>query len=353
MHGADRDIFERLYAVRLDRIRESAECLALLAGLDSQGLLAAAAAANSSGLADASDDDVLAALGVDRSADDAADVTRLEHVRPRAEVKAAEEVAQRTPCRDFAAYKAIFEEVQRGLDAGTRKTIKHRDDFDPEPGDLFIVAGQKVLIAEAGPRFTTEYDRIDRRLRVIYDNGTESDLLLRSLQRALNRDPASRHILPPEAKGMPLFADQIDAEDAESGAVYVVRSLSSHPFIAAHRELIHKIGVTGQDVKKRLAGAKKDPTFLRADVEVVGSYKLANIHRGKLESLLHQFFADARIDVELNDRFAEKVEPREWFLVPLQCIQQAIALLASGTIDRCVYDRDQAAILDRATGKPV
>jgi len=353
MHGADRDIFERLYAVRLDRIRESAECLALLAGLDSQGLLAAAAAANSSGLADASDDDVLAALGVDRSADDAADVTRLEHVRPRAEVKAAEEVAQRTPCREFAAYKAIFEEVQRGLDAGTRKTIKHRDDFDPEPGDLFIVAGQKVLIAEAGPRFTTEYDRIDRRLRVIYDNGTESDLLLRSLQRALNRDPASRHILPPEATGMPLFADQIDAEDAESGAVYVVRSLSSHPFIAAHRELIHKIGVTGQDVKKRLAGAKKDPTFLRADVEVVGSYKLANIHRGKLESLLHQFFADARIDVELNDRFAEKVEPREWFLVPLQCIQQAIALLASGTIDRCVYDRDQAAILDRATGKPV
>jgi hypothetical protein len=135
--------------------------------------------------------------------------------------------------------------------------------------------------------------------------------------------------------------------------VYVVRSLSSHPFIAAHRELIHKIGVTGQDVKKRLAGAKKDPTFLRADVEVVGSYKLANIHRGKLEALLHQFFADARIDVELNDRFAEKVEPREWFLVPLQCIQQAIALLASGAIDRCVYDRDQASILDRATGKPV
>lgn len=353
MHGADRDIFERLYAVRLDRIRESAECLALLASLDSQGLLTGAVAADSGPLAEASDDDVLAALGVDRLADDAADVTRLEHVRPRAEVKAAEEVAQRTPCPDFAAYKATFEQVQRELDAKTRKTVKHHDDFDPEPGDLFIVAGQKVLIAEAGPRFTTDYDRADRRLRVIYDNGTESDLLLRSLQRALNRDPASRQILPPDTQGMPLFADQIDAEDAESGAVYVVRSLSTHPFIAEHRELIHKIGVTGQDVKKRLAAAKKDPTFLLADVELVASYKLANINRSKLEGLLHTFFADARIDLELNDRFAEKVEPREWFLVPLQCIAKAMELLASGVIEHCTYDRGSAAILDRATGKPV
>jgi hypothetical protein len=353
MHGADRDIFERLYAVRLDRIRESAECLAFLAGLDSQGLLAGAVAADSGPLAEASDDDVLAALGVDRLADDVADVTRLEHVRPRAEVKAAEEVAQRTPCPNFAAYKATFEQVQRELDAKTRKTVKHHDDFDPVPGDLFIVAGQKVLIAEVGPKFTTEYDRTDRRLRVIYDNATESDLLLRSLQRALQRDPAGRQILPPATKGMPLFADQIDAEDAESGTVYVVRSLSTHPFIAEHRELIHKIGVTGQDVKKRLAGVKKDPTFLMADVELVGSYKLANINRNKLEGLLHTFFADARIDLELTDRFAEKVEPREWFLVPLQSIEKAMELLASGAIQDCAYDRASAAILVRATGEPL
>lgn len=351
LHGADRDIFERLYAVRLDRIRESAECVALLAGLDSQGLLAGAAV-DTPDLAGANDDAVLEALGVDRPAAGDADVTRLEHVRPRADVKAAEEVAQRTPCRNFADYKATFEQVQRELDGGIRKTVKHRDDFDPEPGDLFIVSGQKVLIAEAGPRFTTEYDRIDRRLRVIYDNGTESDLLLRSLQRALNRDPASRQILPPDAKGMPLFADQIDEEDAESGSVYVVRSLSTHPFIAEHRELIHKIGVTGQDVKKRLAGARKDPTFLLADVELVGSYKLANINRSKLESLLHRFFADARIDLDLSDRFAEKVEPREWFLVPLQSIEKAMELLASGAIEACTYDRASASIIDRATGKP-
>ena len=126
-----------------------------------------------------------------------------------------------------------------------------------------------------------------------------------------------------------------------------------HPFIAEHRELVHKIGVTGQDIKKRLAGAKKDPTFLLADVELVGSYKLANINRSKLEGILHQFFSHTRIDLDLKDRFAEKIEPREWFLVPLHCIQKAIELLTTGDIERCSYDRDSATIIDRASGEPV
>ena len=106
-------------------------------------------------------------------------------------------------------------------------------------------------------------------------------------------------------------------------------------------------------MKKRLAGAKKDPTFLLADVELVGSYKLANINRTKLEGLLHTFFADARIDLELTDRFTEKVEPREWFLVPLPCIQKAMELLASGAIEHSTYDRASASIFDRATGEPI
>jgi hypothetical protein len=299
--------------------------------------------ADVSGLAEASDDDLLEAL---RVAGEAANVTTLKHVRPQVEINPAEDVAQRTPCKDFETYRPIFDQVQAELAAGTREMVKHHDDFDPKPGDIFVVFGQKVLVAEIGKRFTTEYNRSDRRLRVIYDNGTESDLRLRSLQRALNRDPASRQVLPPATtKPLPLFAAEIAEDDTESGTVYVVRSLSSHPFIAEHRELVHKIGVTGQDVKKRLAGAKKDPTFLLADVELVGSYKLANINRSKLEALLHQFFAEARIDVELSDRFAEKVEPREWFLVPLQCIEQAMDLITTGRIENCIYDRDTASII--------
>ncbi len=352
LHGEDRDIFERLYAVRLDRIRESAECVHLLKDVDSQGLLEGSTSEAVSSLAGASDEELLGALGVEGEAKDDSDVTRLKHVRPQVEITPAEEVATRTPCADFDRFKPLFDKAQTDLAAGTRETVKHQDDFAPEAGDIFIVGGQKVLVAEIGEPFTTKYDRIDRRLRVIYDNGTESDLLLRSLQRALNRDPASRQILPAAKKVMPLFSDQIDEEDAESGYVYVVRSLSTHPFIAEHRAMIHKIGVTGQDVKRRLAGAKKDPTFLHADVEIVGSYKLANIQRRKLERLLHQFFADARIDVELSDRFAEKVAPKEWFLVPLPVIEKAMDLLTTGAIEHCTYDRATASIIDRAAGTP-
>ena len=38
-HGEDRDIFERLYAVRLDRLLALEECRSLLTPLDHQGLL--------------------------------------------------------------------------------------------------------------------------------------------------------------------------------------------------------------------------------------------------------------------------------------------------------------------------
>lgn len=350
-HGEDRDIFERLYAVRLDRIRASEECVELLRNMDPHGLLDESATA-AKFKDDATDDELLEALGVDAVSMSEDDVTNLTHVRPRAEVNAAEEVAQRIPCADFEKFKPIFEQAQRDLNDGTRRTVKHQDDFDPVAGDMFIVSGQKVLIAEMGKRFTTEYSRSDRRLRVIYDNGTESpNLLLRSLQRALNRDTASRQILPPDGKGMPLFADQIDEEDVQSGHIYVVRSLSDDLFIAEHRELIHKIGVTGQEVKKRIAGAKKDPTFLLADVELVASYTLANINRGKLEKLLHRFFAEARIDVQLADRFQDNVEPQEWFLVPLDAIHRAVKLLMSGEIERYGYDLDSASIVETKASK--
>jgi hypothetical protein len=110
---------------------------------------------------------------------------------------------------------------------------------------------------------------------VIFDNGTESDLLVRSLQRALNKDKASRRITEPDLG--PLFSDEEEEGDQQTGYIYILRSKSEHPFVAEHRSVIHKIGVTGGDVKARIATAKKDPTYLLADVEVVATFKLSNI----------------------------------------------------------------------------
>ena len=104
----------------------------------------------------------------------------------------------------------------------------------------------------------------------------------------------------------------------------MLRSKSDHPFIAQHRSLIHKIGLTGGDVKSRIANARKEPTYLLADVEIVATFKLANVNRNALEALLHKIFGSDRLDMELKDRFGGQVKPREWFLVPLAVIDEAI-----------------------------
>ena len=125
----------------------------------------------------------------------------------------------------------------------------------------------------------------------------------------------------------------------------MLRSKSEHPFIVEHRDVVHKIGVTREDVKSRVANARKDPTYLLADVEIVASFKLANVNRIGLEALLHKFFASARLDLQLKDRFGSQVEPREWFLVPLPVIDEAIQRIKDATIGGFRYDTDSAGIV--------
>jgi T5orf172 domain len=338
-HGEKRDIFERLYAVRLDRMRESAECHEVLKDMDSRGLLRLGdhAAANHS-KDEPNDEELLASLGVEASTEK--DVTDLIHVRSREEIKAAEEIAQRNPCKDFNEFKPIFENVQRDLETGERRTVKYRDNAEVRKGDLFILDGQKLIVANLGKPFVSDYGRPDRRLRVVYDNATESDLLVRSLQRSLNKDKASRRITDPSLG--PLFSDEEEEDDLATGYIYVLRSKSAHPFVAEHRTVMHKIGVTGGNVKSRVSNAKKDSTYLLADVEIVATFKLANVNRKALEALLHKFFGKARLDMELKDRFGDQVEPREWFLVPLAVIDEAIQKIKEGTISDFRYDPETA-----------
>jgi T5orf172 domain len=339
-HGDDRDIFERLYAVRLDRMRELVECREVLGSLDSRGFLDAEADTGLSTEEDLTDEALLASLGI--GADSENDVTHLTHVRSRSEIKAAEEIAQRTPCQDFDDFKPIFEKVQRQLETGERQTLKYQDNAAVTQGDLFILDGQKVVVAKMDDPFVSDYGRQDRRLRVVYDNATESDLLLRSLQRALNKDKVSRRITTPDLG--PLFSHVEAEDDLPTGYIYVLRSQSDDPFIAKNRSVVHKIGVTGGDVKSRIANAKKDPTYLLADVEIVATFKLANINPKGLEALLQRFFSSARLNVELQDRFGTPVKPREWFLVPLEVIEVVIEKIMAGTIDQFRYDPETASL---------
>jgi hypothetical protein len=208
--------------------------------------------------------------------------------------------------------------VKNDLDTGIRQTRPFQTMAEIKKGEFFIVGGQIAYVAEVGEEFLTQYDRRDSRLRVIYDNGTESDVLLRSLQRALHRDDAGRRITDPAAG--PLFAGESAEGDLASGTIYVLRSKSDHPAVAANRDVLHKIGVTGGDVGRRFANAKLDPTFLMADVEIVATYSLFNINRARLENVIHRVFSPARLDISITDRFGSPIKPREWFLVPLWAV---------------------------------
>jgi len=343
-HGEGLDIFERLYAVRLDRLRALDECRSLLEPLDRQGLLAGAV----TGIAETAaefDLDALAAELAGAAGDES--ITELRHVRASADKRAAEEVAERDKCEDFERFEPLFSAVQRDLDAGVRVTRPFVKDAgmqkaDIAQGQFFILGGQTAYVAEVGQTFRAPNGENDARLRVIYSNGTESNLLLRSLQRALYKDEAGRRISEPEAG--PLFADTAEDDDHESGTIYVLRSKSDHPLVSGNRDVLHKIGVTGGDVERRIANARLDPTFLMADVEVVATYQLFNINRTKLENLIHRVFGPARLDIEIKDRFGQPVVPREWFLVPLFVIDQAVARIRDGTIAGCAYNPSTARL---------
>jgi hypothetical protein len=342
-HREGRDIFEQLYAVRLDRIAQLPECRDLVGPLDHQGLLTSLAAAPSDEADDLDDDALLAELGVDG---ELSDITELRHVRSNAEKRAADEIANRERCADFATFKPLFEQVQRDLDLGVRTARKFERKSEIEAGRFFILGGQKAYVAEKGKVEINASGNSDARLRVIFDNGTESNLLMRSLQKALTSDEAGRRIDDPLAG--PLFADQPQEGDAASGTIYVLRSKSDHPMVAAHRELVHKIGVTGNGVKQRIAGACMQPTFLLADVEVVATYELFNINRSKLENLIHRIFEPARFDVEILDRFGRPVVPREWFMVPLFVIDEAVGRIKDRSIVDYRYDPASAKLVKQS-----
>ena len=350
-HGEGRDIFERSYAVRLDQLRKLPEAHTLLAVLDRPGLLSEAPAMPVD-VDDLGEDALLAELGVSSDPSDHADITVLRHVRPLAERQAAEEIADRTPCEDFDKFQPLFERVERELNDGLRKAVPFKGEASVEQGNFFIVGGQFAFVAEKGEEFETSSRQPDARLRLIYGNGTESNLLMRSLQRALTQDGNGRRLSEPDAGPLfgPLFGDTAEPDDIETGTIYVLRSLSRHPFVAEHRMLIHKIGVTGGKVATRIADAENQATYLLAPVEIVAEYKLHNLSRTRLENIFHRLFGAVQLDLTIEDRFGKPVKPREWFVVPLQVIDEAVERIRDGTITALVYDSQTAKLASDANG---
>lgn len=361
-HGENKEIFERIYATRLDAIRNSQECRDVLQDLDHQGLLSGELAKAEENVEFDSDEELLAELGIESPKE--GDITNLKHVRSSAEKKAAEAIASRTVCDDFEKFEDDFKAMNSSLKNGlveARVLVDQKGQSymaQISKGDWFIVNGQKAFVENVSDEKNHGFDKNDHRLRVIFDNATESDLLLRSFQKSLYEDETARRIVSVSAG--PLFdvvnedqadyqisSDDPDKEDQATGLIYVLRSESDLDVITNNRDVIHKIGVTGGDIKKRIANAKDDPTFLLANVKVVATYPLYGIDRNKLEKLIHRFFESARLDIEIMDRFGKPVKPREWFLVPLQVVDELVDRIKDGTIENYKYDVSSATLITR------
>jgi hypothetical protein len=339
-HGEDKDIFERIFAVRLDQIRAQELCRSIVLPIDHQGLLSGVELEHIDADVSMDDDELFAELeGVGAKSG----LSELRHVRSTAEIQASEEIAGREKCKDFDNFKPLFQKAKNELASGERQTRPFGKEVSVEIGNFFILSGQLVFVAEVGGKIRAPNGESDARLRVIYDNGTESNLLRRSLQRALYKDEAGRRVTDPDAG--PLFSDTPEDDDIESGTIYVLRSLSEHTYIAEHRQLMHKIGVTGGKIETRINNAENEATYLLAGVEVVASYKLYGINRTKLENLFHRLFAPAQLDLVINDRFGHPVKPKEWFLVPLQVIDEAVKRIRDGSIIDFSYDPKSASLV--------
>lgn len=339
-HGENKDIFERIYAVRLDQIRAQEMCRSIVLPIDHQGLLSGAEVAHTESVDEMDDDELLSEL---QGAGVKSGLSELRHVRSTAEIKAAEEIANREKCKDFESFQPIFQKAKNELASGIRITRPFGKEVSVEIGNFFILSGQLVFVAEVGEKIKAPNGESDARLRVIFDNGTESNLLRRSLQRALYKDEAGRRVTDPDAG--PLFSDTPEDDDIESGTIYVLRSLSNHPYVAEHRQLMHKIGVTGGKIETRIHNAENEATYLLAAVEVVASYKLFGINRTKLENLFHRLFAPGQLDLIIHDRFGHPVKPKEWFLVPLHVIDEAVKRIRDGSITEVTYNPKTASLV--------
>ena len=341
------DIVERMLAIRLQTVQTHPVCSELLKDFDPDGLLTMSVPSKTD-VSSMNPDELAELLGNDLDGD----LFALEHVRPADERFQPESVAERRPCKDFARYREMFDTVTKELKEGTRHYVSLQGEKNKEihAGEFYVLHGQTAYIAEVGKFFENTVAKLwDARMRVIFSNGTESNYLMRSFQRAMYKDPNARGIT--ESDLAAIFESA--ASDVEglktNGTIYVLRSRSDDPVIREHRNLIHKIGVTKTPVKTRIANAALDPTYLMADVEVVATYDLYGIEPVKLENLIHRVFSSVQLDIEITDRFGKKVKPREWFMVPLPVVDELIAAIQSGRAEGLRYDPLQAKLVSDDT----
>lgn len=274
--------------------------------------------------------------------DDEADIFTLKHVKPAAEMEMPDKMATRKPCKDFAEFEPLFTKCQADLKSGERKLLDFANEQQIFVGQFFVLRGILCYVAEVGEK-EKKRGKVNARLRCIFENGTESNMLLRSLATELYKN--GRRVSANEMELMnPLKG--LDENDEKTGTIYVLKSLSNKPEIKGLKDL-YKVGFTRLSLKERIKNAPKDPTFLMAPVQPICEFECYNMNPQKLENLLHRLFGAVQLQIEIADDFGESYIPREWFVVSLAVIEEAINLIISGEILDYRYDEELGFLVRR------
>lgn len=248
-----------------------------------------------------------------------------EYMRQRLEDrKEAEYVGKRRPCEDFDKYADGFKEIQQGLKSGKYRLIKFEEPH-VKLGRYFIEQGTLVYIAGSEDIKKNKFGRKDGRIRCIYENGSESDILKLTLCKNIYTNGGYSIENSEDVSDSELEKHfTVNDSDIESGTIYVLRSMSENKEIASIKNL-YKIGFTTTSIESRIANAKNDPTYLCAGVEIVAMWKVYNVKSSKFEALIHKLFANVQLNVTIDGH-----HPKEWFIVPLNIIEQAVTYIIKG-----------------------
>lgn len=283
-------------------------------------------------------DDILEHDAFGLLSDDPEGIFSLKHIP--AQRGETDFVAQRKPCRDYVNYEQLFKECQEDLRQSKRKLVKFNEKYFEE-GNFFILKGVLAYLKKIEAPQKDKFNKLDGRTRIIFENGTESNMLLRSFGKGLYEDGyfVSEHEDKVLDKLLP-----IDTEDEKSGYIYILESLSQDDRIMMMKNL-YKIGYSTTDVRERIKNAINEPTYLMAQVKIVGVYEAYNMNTQKFEQLLHRFFGNSCLNIDVFGADRKRYSPREWFIAPLNIIESAIGLMMTGEIVNYRYDAKSEQIV--------
>lgn len=257
--------------------------------------------------------------------------------------------AQRKVCEDFGMYAQLFNKVHRELKQGRRSLMKISKTESLESGRYYFVDGQMLLLETVGEMSRAANQMMDARTRCIYENGTESDILLQTLRKNVMTSGFAVTELS-DSENVFFSTKDITNEDKVSGYLYVLKSLSDNPVIASQKNL-YKIGFTINTVEERIANAANEPTYLMAPVQIVETFKIVNMNSQKFEALVHQVFDAVNYHVQITDDKGEMHTPTEWYVVPLEIIEIVVEKILDGTILNYTYNAEQQCLEKRVMKK--